>query len=218
MRSWHHRSAMRRTETEFGHLNLTSLRSEYPNSLPFGRNTGTVLIATRESIRRRLYTIATDLITITASPSVTTPSMEYRLPTDVSPTHYNLTLLTDLSQHKFRGAVEIDLKVNAETSKLVLNTADLQLSEVSVTIPGGEEAFVPVSQSTDKINQRATFVFPNTFATDVSLRLFIMFEGQLGGNLIGYYEGTWEAEGKKNFYTVTQFEVTILFVLSRSAF
>ncbi|KAF9077341.1 leucyl aminopeptidase [Rhodocollybia butyracea] len=134
--------------------------------------------------------------------------MEYRLPTDVSPTHYNLTLLTDLPQHKFRGAVEIDLKVNAETSKIVLNTADLQLSDVSVTIPGGEEAFVPVSHSTDKINQRSTFVFPSTFAPGVSLRLFIMFEGRLGGNLIGYYEGTWEAEGKKNFYTVTQFEPT----------
>ncbi|KAF9077343.1 peptidase M1, membrane alanine aminopeptidase [Rhodocollybia butyracea] len=109
---------------------------------------------------------------------------------------------------RFRGAVEIDLKVNAETSKIVLNTVDLQLYDVSVTIPGGEEVFVPVSQSRDSTNQRATFAFPNTFAVGVSLKLFIVFEGQLSGNLIGYYEGTWEHGSEKKIYTVTQFAAT----------
>jgi aminopeptidase 2 len=134
--------------------------------------------------------------------------MDYRLPTDVSPNHYDLTLLTDLSQHQFRGAVEIDLKVNVDTTRIVLNAADLHLSDVSVTIVGGEEAFVPISQSTDKLNQRATFFFANTFPAGSSLRLFIAFEGKLTGSLIGYYEGTWEEEGKKKVYTVTQFEPT----------
>ncbi|KAE9396723.1 hypothetical protein BT96DRAFT_966398 [Gymnopus androsaceus JB14] len=136
-------------------------------------------------------------------------TMEYRLPTALSPIHYDLTLFTDLSQHKFRGAVEIDLKVNADTSEIVLNASELELSEVSVTIVGGEdEAFVPISQAIDAINQRAIFVFPKPFAAGSSLKLFIAFVGPLSGNLIGYYEGTWEHDGQKKFYTVTQFEPT----------
>ncbi|KIK68750.1 hypothetical protein GYMLUDRAFT_54320 [Collybiopsis luxurians FD-317 M1] len=142
--------------------------------------------------------------------------MDYRLPTDLSPTHYHLTLLTDLALHKFRGTAEIDLKVEKDTSSIVLNAADLQLADVSVTVAGAgsssEETsvstFVPVSQSIDAINQRATFVFPTTFAAGSRLQLFIAFQGQLSGNLIGYYEGTWEHEGEKKLYTVTQFEPT----------
>ncbi|KAF8830592.1 hypothetical protein HHX47_DHR2001098 [Lentinula edodes] len=134
--------------------------------------------------------------------------MNYRLPTDVSPTHYDLTLLTDLTLHKFRGTVEVALKVVTDTSKIVLNVAELHLSDASVTVAGEEEAFVPVSQSIDSIDQRATFVYPCTFTAGSSLKLFIAFEGKLNESLIGYYEGTWEDGGQKKFYTVTQFEPT----------
>ncbi|KIK68757.1 hypothetical protein GYMLUDRAFT_54326 [Collybiopsis luxurians FD-317 M1] len=142
--------------------------------------------------------------------------MDYCLPTDFSPTHHDLTLLTDLALHKFCGTVKNDLKVNKDTSNIVLNAADLQLADVSVTIAGAGSSsseasagtFVPVSQSIDAINQRAMFVFPTTFTAGSRLRLFIAFQGQLSGNLIGYYEGTWEHEGEKKLYTVTQFEPT----------
>ncbi|GAW03490.1 leucyl aminopeptidase [Lentinula edodes] len=134
--------------------------------------------------------------------------MNYRLPTDVSPTHYDLTLLTDLTLHKFRGTVEVALKVVTDTSKIVLNVAELHLSDASVTVAGEEEAFVPVSQAIDSIDQRATFVYPCTFTAGSSLKLFIAFEGKLNESLIGYYEGTWEDGGQKKFYTVTQFEPT----------
>ncbi|KAJ3856565.1 leucyl aminopeptidase [Lentinula lateritia] len=134
--------------------------------------------------------------------------MNYRLPTDVSPTHYDLTLLTDLTLHKFRGTVEVDLKVVTDTSKIVLNVAELHLSDASVTVVGEEEAFVPVSQSIDSIDQRATFVYPCTFTAGSSLKLFVAFEGKLNKSLIGYYQGTWEDGGQKKIYTVTQFEPT----------
>ncbi|KAJ3809857.1 peptidase family M1-domain-containing protein [Lentinula aff. lateritia] len=134
--------------------------------------------------------------------------MNYRLPTDVSPTHYDLTLLTDLTLHKFRGTVEVDLKVVTDTSKIVLNVAELHLSDASVTVVGEEEAFVPVSQSIDSIDQRATFIYPCTFTAGSSLKLFVAFEGKLNESLIGYYEGTWEDGGQKKIYTVTQFEPT----------
>jgi aminopeptidase 2 len=37
--------------------------------------------------------------------------------------------------------------------------------------------------------------------------LKIIFEGELTGNMLGYYKASWEHEGKTKYYALTQFEV-----------
>ena len=39
------------------------------------------------------------------------------------------------------------------------------------------------------------------------VQLKIDFDADLTGNMMGYYYSTWEKDGKKQYYTLTQFEV-----------
>ena len=45
---------------------------------------------------------------MSTTPSTTKNPDEYRLPTDVRPTHYDLTIRTDLEKETFDGAVKIE--------------------------------------------------------------------------------------------------------------
>ncbi|EEB98331.1 hypothetical protein MPER_02182, partial [Moniliophthora perniciosa FA553] len=56
-------------------------------------------------------------------------SSDYRLPKDVTPTHYDLTIRTDLDASKFFGVVDINLKINEETSVIVLNASKLSTKD-----------------------------------------------------------------------------------------
>ncbi|KAJ7468068.1 leucyl aminopeptidase [Mycena latifolia] len=143
-----------------------------------------------------------------ATPSIATEDSEYRLPTDVKPTHYDLTLLTDLEGLNFVGTVEIDLAVRTTTSRIVLNVAELELRNISLSLEGGE-TFIPISEATDKLSERLTLIFPAALAAGSTARLFVAFAGALTGSMVGYYRSltTGPDEGKK-YCALTQFEPT----------
>ena len=65
---------------------------------------------------------------------VSTTQSDHRLPTAVRPTHYDLVLEPDLVAATFTGAVDIDAEVVEPTSRLVLNVAELDITEASVTV------------------------------------------------------------------------------------
>ncbi|KAF7360192.1 Aminopeptidase 1 [Mycena venus] len=97
----------------------------------------------------------------TPSADIDESELQYRLPTDVSPTHYNLTVLTDLEGLKFLGTVEIDLAVRNTASRIVLNVADLELQDISLSLEDGQTTFISISQATDKLSERLTLLFSN---------------------------------------------------------
>ncbi|KAJ7118666.1 hypothetical protein C8R43DRAFT_1091004 [Mycena crocata] len=117
---------------------------------------------------------------------------EYRrLPTDVAPWHYNLTLLTDLEESKFLG-----VRGNT-TPRIVFNVAHLS---------GGR---ADIHSATDKLSERATLVFPIALAAGSTARLFVAFTGTLTGSMVGYYRSlTTAPEEDEKYCTLTQFEPT----------
>jgi aminopeptidase 2 len=151
---------------------------------------------------------------------------EYRLPTHISPTHYDLTILTDLEQLKFMGTVEIDLTVSHATSRIVLNvTTDIELRDISLSLPDGQTTLVPISQATDKVSERLTLVFPAALVAGSSAKLFVAFAGALTGSMVGYYRSlTTGPDEDKKYCALTQFEAGVGFntllwrflILSRS--
>ena len=55
-----------------------------------------------------------------------TQSSPYRLPPNVRPTAYRLTLTPDLENFTFTGQVSIDLQVSQSTGRVLLNAAELR--------------------------------------------------------------------------------------------
>ncbi|KAJ8489143.1 hypothetical protein ONZ51_g3140 [Trametes cubensis] len=139
-----------------------------------------------------------------ASPSA---QQDYRLPTDVKPTHYDLTVWTDLDNNTFEGIVHIDLQVNKETSSIVLNTAKLDLGEVTLRSESLEDVQTASSRDFDAENERGIFSFTKPLPANAKARLSVSYKGELTGDMLGYYRSTGGKDGELK-YTLTQFEPT----------
>lgn len=136
------------------------------------------------------------------------PVDEYRLPLDVKPVHYDVIIKTDLEQFTFEGVVKINLDVKTETSKVVLNTAELDLKKVSVYSDALQTAQTPIGQSVDLVQERIAYELSTPLPASSKAELSVSFSGKLTGNMTGYYKSSWEHEGKTKHYALTQFEPT----------
>ncbi|KAI0831781.1 leucyl aminopeptidase [Trametes gibbosa] len=133
---------------------------------------------------------------------------DYRLPTDVKPTHYDLTVWTDLENSRFEGIVHIDLHINKETDTIVLNTANLELGQASLKSGSAlEHTTTPSALEFDTTNERVTYTFAKSLAAGSSTRLSVSFKGKLTGDMLGYYRSTGGKDGELQ-YALTQFEPT----------
>lgn len=62
----------------------------------------------------------------------------HRLPANVVPKHYAITLKPDLKAFSFSGSQLVDIEIKQETDKIVLNALDLQISEANYRSSKGE--------------------------------------------------------------------------------
>ncbi|KAH9921041.1 leucyl aminopeptidase [Fomitopsis serialis] len=121
--------------------------------------------------------------------------VDYRLPTNVKPTHCDVTVRTNLVDDKFDGIVTIDLDVKKDTTKIVFNTAGLRLSDVMLTTSGAKSlSLTPASIDFDETMERCTLEFPG-----------LCRRGDLTDSLMGYYKSV---GGEDEVYALTQFEPT----------
>ncbi|KAF4618596.1 hypothetical protein D9613_009661 [Agrocybe pediades] len=129
----------------------------------------------------------------------------YRLPTNVKPVHYDLTIKTDLKSFSFQGLVKVDIDVLEDSSSIVLNNLDLDISEAYIS--SDLTKFEKIS-STHTSQERTTFDLPNALQTGSKAQLKIHFSGKLVTGLTGYYKGSFEKDGATKYYAVTQFQPT----------
>ncbi|KAJ7123779.1 leucyl aminopeptidase [Mycena crocata] len=138
------------------------------------------------------------------------PQDKYRLPMNVKPAHYNLTLWTDLKSLEFGGFVAIDLDILQETATIVLNCSDdLNLSgEASVhsaSLPDGQ---LQSAQITDKELGRVGFTFQTALPAGSKAQLKVHFHAKLRGSMNGYYRSMWQKDGQTDYYALTHFQPT----------
>ncbi|KAH8886640.1 hypothetical protein GQ53DRAFT_727648 [Thozetella sp. PMI_491] len=69
-----------------------------------------------------------------------------RLPKSVKPTHYELDLDLDLDKLTFRGSVVIHLEILDETTSIVLNSKDLEITSTKIVQASGEVTQIPSIQ------------------------------------------------------------------------
>jgi aminopeptidase 2 len=101
------------------------------------------------------------------------------------------------------------LDVKNKTSKLVFNSADLELGHASIHSDALKTDQDESSRSYDKKQERTTLHLATPLPAGSKASLQVAFSGELTGSMMGYYKSAYEVEGQKKFYTLTQFEVRI---------
>jgi aminopeptidase N len=149
----------------------------------------------------RIHSIAIAALVLTAAAAVApTTASAQRLPTSITPVHYDITVAPRLADAKFSGRETIRLRVSTATSTIVLNAAEITFGEVSISAGGRQQRAVV---RTDATKEQATFSFPNPVPPG-DADLTIVYDGILNDDLRGLYL----SKANNRRYAVTQLEAT----------
>jgi puromycin-sensitive aminopeptidase len=125
----------------------------------------------------------------------------YRLPTQVTPSHYALTLEPDLDAATFAGEVTIQVDAHEPTGEITLNAIELDLLEA--TVDG-----IPADVTLDADTERATLHVPEELAAGPHT-IHIRYTGILNDKLHGFYLSRFtDAAEVEHTIATTQFEAT----------
>src|SRR6185503_3017908 len=113
--------------------------------------------------------------------------MDYRLPTSVVPSRYELRLVPDLDAATFAGEETVTVTIREPVSEITLNAAELAIQSVSARDAAG--AAVEGTATLDEAQERARLLFPSPLAPG-EWRLTLAFTGVLNDRLHGFYRST----------------------------
>ncbi len=131
----------------------------------------------------------------------------YRLPTNVRPVKYDLTLTPDLSAFTFAGEETVAIEVDEAVSSIAVNAIELDILEASVTLADGATLSAQ-SITLDEEMETATFAFGRDIPPGAA-SLYIRFNGTLNDQLRGFYRSQYtDPEGRQRYLATTQFEAT----------
>jgi puromycin-sensitive aminopeptidase len=135
------------------------------------------------------------------------PADPYRLPIEVRPVRYDLTLEPDLEAATFAGTVDITMLVDAPVDSIRCNAIELDVTSAELVDHEGRAiAITGVSLDTDA--ERITFDLDESLAEGAA-HLRIGFTGVLNDKLRGFYRSTFvDTDGVEQTIATTQFEAT----------
>jgi aminopeptidase N len=128
------------------------------------------------------------------------PASAQRLPTIVTPSHYDLAFVVDLTRERFDGTETIRVQVAEPTLHVVLHAAEIQFREVTIGTGAAAQA---ATVTLDEADQTATLTVPKPLDKGVT-EIHARFTGILNSQLRGFYI----SKTTLRKYAVTQFEST----------
>ena len=132
-------------------------------------------------------------------------ALEYRLPANVTPERYDLTLTPDLKAFTFEGNEIVAITVHEATSDVVLNALELEI-ESAVAERAGKSLTAQIDL--EPARERARLRFGEALEPG-AWTLRIKFRGILNDKLHGFYRSQYtDAAGKSHTVATTQFEAT----------
>jgi puromycin-sensitive aminopeptidase len=140
-----------------------------------------------------------------APASAVAPGSEpFRLPRTIEPEIYRMELEPDIATATFSGTVRIDAIVHETADEIVLNAAELAISDVDVLTSDGITVLCSVSFD-DELEQ-VTF-HPADLIPPGPCTISCRFSGTLNDKLRGFYRSTYTAlDGETHTMATTQFE------------
>ncbi len=134
-------------------------------------------------------------------------AISYRLPSLATPSIYRLRIEPDLERSTFQGEESILLSARQQTSKIVLNAVDLNLTSASIVGPENKQprsAHITLA----KESEQAKLSFDQPLKPG-QYELRISFNGALNDKLRGFYRSTYKDDhGIKQPLAATQMEPT----------
>ena len=131
----------------------------------------------------------------------------FRLPRNVVPSRYDITIDTDLDASRFRGDEDVTVEVVEATPTIVLNAKELELSDVRVTSIGGVAVEV-TAVDVDAERERVTISLAEP-VTPGEWVVHLAFAAPLNERLVGYYRSTFEdGDGVERAIATSHFEAT----------
>src|SRR3954452_21937182 len=124
-----------------------------------------------------------------------------RLPIEVTPSHYAITLEVDPDATTFRGSVRIAITVAAPTDRVVLNAKDLMIRRAIVE--GQEGASAQVTLDTEK--DTATLFFDRPLTAGAAT-LALDYEGKVNEATEGLFVAPYQTPQGTARMLATQFE------------
>ena len=124
-----------------------------------------------------------------------------RLPETAIPENYTLSFTPNFDANNFSGDESIRIRVLKPTSEIVLNAAEIDFHDASISADGLTQK---AKVSLDKKNETATLKVEKLLSAGAAT-IQIRYQGILNNELRGFYLGKLQG-GKK--YAVTQFEAT----------
>jgi puromycin-sensitive aminopeptidase len=140
-----------------------------------------------------------------APTSAVAPGSEpFRLPRTIEPEIYHLEIEPEVASATFSGTVRIDAVVHEAADEIVLNAAELAISDVEVLTVDGMTVLCSVSFN-DELEQ-VTFE-PADLLPPGPCTISCRFSGTLNDKLRGFYRSTYTGpDGETQTMATTQFE------------
>ena len=143
-----------------------------------------------------IFAACAALISFTSSAAL----QAQRLPTDVTPQHYSLTLEPDLKAATFTGKEEIDVTLDKPANSITLNAAQITFQTVTITADGNTQT---ANVTENKPDEQATLHVDKEIPAGAAT-IKIAYTGILNDQLRGFYL----SKAAHRNYAVTQFEPT----------
>src|SRR5262249_135183 len=125
-----------------------------------------------------------------------------KLPKDIVPRHYRLSLRPDLEKLVTTGKVEIEIEVLKPSGQIVLNALDLEISGASITKDKKKVSLEPKSNTE---TQTITFTVPERLAPG-KYTLNIEFTGHLREQAQGLYYVRYKTDTGQKLMLCSQME------------
>lgn len=130
----------------------------------------------------------------------------YRLPRDVVPVHYTISLQPDFANFTFSGSQKVIIDINAPVSEVVLHALDLTISKAVLRHPISG-THIPVALAFNREMETVTLNFGEILDPGRA-ELALLFRGELNDKMHGFYRTSYELNGAKRWGAATQFEAT----------
>uniref|UniRef100_A0A7I4BPT3 Aminopeptidase n=1 Tax=Physcomitrium patens TaxID=3218 RepID=A0A7I4BPT3_PHYPA len=130
-----------------------------------------------------------------------------RLPTSVTPSRYDLELTPKLDICKFDGKMTVSLRIVEDTKYIVLNAADLTITDKSVWLRSNtsRQMFWPKSVELHPEDEILVLAFEENLSLGEAV-LSMEFQGTLNDQMRGFYRSSYKINGETRNMAVTQFE------------